>query len=181
MDTPGGGRVLSKSRDRVQLRDETRGAFAQLVRDELLALFEGDDPLVAQTLLKARGIIDASLPLLQKGPPRRSRRGYGAMNVISPFGESLEDYGLDPDAEVVAPVGETFGHTMTRQIVAAISSLAKPPPTLQDLVVAAAEAKKAGLADLEKDLREQVAARLAPNDPAPPAAPPPPSQEVAAE
>ena len=181
----------------VQLSDEGRKAIADVVKKELTALLAEEGDLTSKCLAKMRRIIDGSEPMLRVGLPERKRNGMGGIpvpNYADPMeqgvystgsigaieegmgmGDSPDDYGLgmDQQAMVGSSLQETFGAKMMRELVAAIPKLLRPAPTLTDLVTAAAAAKDAGLAGVQKDIEEKIAARIEPpkEETAPPTEP----------
>ncbi len=168
----------------VQISDDGRKAIAEVVKKELTALLAEEGDLTSKRLAKMRRIIDGSEPMLRVGLPERKRKGMGGIaipNYAGPMepdvyggvdeieqgtamGDSPDDYGLgmDQQAMVGSSLQETFGAKMMRELVAAIPKLLRPAPTLTDLVTAAAAAKEAGLAGVQKDIEEKIAARIEP-------------------
>lgn len=141
--------------------------------------FLADQPPTARTLrqIERTAKLGTELLALTSDDTALDMRGRRMESSLSGSpDEGYSPYGMgmaNPGVMAPSPAAETFGSNIMRELITGITALttAKKPPSAVSLVEAIASARRAGLKDVEADLRAQLRA-LSPSTPADPATKP---------
>lgn len=134
--------------------------IAAALTAKLTALLRG--PLTPRTLLEMEKTARLGRELLVVGKNPEALSKKPGLGVISYVGNPMYESALDSDGTLTpAPPMETFGANALREIMAALPALMpKPaapiPPSMTELIMGIAYAKKQGLDELAKQLEDKL-------------------------
>lgn len=140
-------------------------ALAEALRAKMRAILDRDE-FNAAMLGELEKTARLARELLIVGRDPKALPRVGGLSTLLNGGDYMSDSG---SAMAASSPAETFGATLIREFVPAITALVAPkperepsPPTLFDMVTAAAYAKEKGLEEMAATLDQQLAERFQP-------------------